>query len=110
MITGARSCRAASAPRASAVTIATVSTSSPFGPLQVSAQNLVSELRATRLFPEMGATSGQARQGMQDFLWRQEVSATPNYSFRRVEIKVFLPDRPEYAVARQISYVARQQN
>ena len=74
------------------------------------AQNLVSELRATRLFPEMGATSGQARQGMQDFLWRQEVSATPNYSFLRVEIKVFLPDRPEYAVARQINYVARQQN
>ena len=74
------------------------------------AQNMSNELRATRLFPEAGATSGRATQGRQDFLWRQEVSVTPNYSFRRVEIKVFLPERPEHAVARQVSYVARQQN
>ena len=74
------------------------------------AQNLSNELRATRLFPEAGATSGRATQGLQDFLWRQEVSVTPNYSFRRVEIKVFLPERPEHAIARLVSYVARQQN
>ena len=74
------------------------------------AQNVSNELRATRLFPEAGATSGKAAQGNQEFLWRQEVSMTPNYSFRRVEVKVFLPDRPEHAVARQVSYVARQQN
>jgi len=73
------------------------------------AQNLSNELRATRLFPEVGATSGRATQGLQDFLWRQEVSVTPNYSFRRVEIKVFLPERPEHAIARQVNYVARQQ-
>ncbi|MDR2787424.1 MAG: type II secretion system minor pseudopilin GspI [Candidatus Accumulibacter sp.] len=74
------------------------------------AQNLASELRATRAFPEMGAASGRASQGRQEFLWRWEVGGTPNYSFRRVEIKVFLPERPEHAVARQIVYVARQQN
>ncbi|MDR2111667.1 MAG: type II secretion system minor pseudopilin GspI [Candidatus Accumulibacter sp.] len=74
------------------------------------AQNLASELRATRVFPPMGASSGRAVQGRQEFLWRQEIGGTPNYSFRRVEIKVFLPERPEYAVARQIVYVARQQN
>ncbi len=74
------------------------------------AQNLANELRATRIFPEMGATSGQAAQGTQEFLWRQEVGATPNYSFRRVEIKVFLPDQPERAVAKQVVYVALQRN
>jgi general secretion pathway protein I len=74
------------------------------------AQNLAGELRATRAFPEMGATSGRAVQGRQEFLWRQEVGGTPNYSFRRVEIKVFLPEQPEHAVARRIVYVARQQN
>jgi general secretion pathway protein I len=74
------------------------------------AQNLVAELRATRAFPNMGASSGRAAQGRQEFLWRQEVGGTPNYSFRRVEIKVFLPERPEHAVARQIVYVSRQQN
>ncbi|MDR1708307.1 MAG: type II secretion system minor pseudopilin GspI [Candidatus Accumulibacter sp.] len=74
------------------------------------AQNLVSELRATRAFPEMGAANGRAVQGRQEFLWRREVGGTPNYSFRRVEIKVFLAERPEHAVARQVVYVARQQN
>ncbi|MDR1936298.1 MAG: type II secretion system minor pseudopilin GspI [Candidatus Accumulibacter sp.] len=74
------------------------------------AQNLAGELRATRVFPPMGASSGRAVQGRQEFLWRQEVGGTPNYSFRRVEIKVFLPERPEHAVASQIVYVARQQN
>lgn len=74
------------------------------------AQNVSNELLATRAFPESGASSGQARQGLQDFLWRQEVSVTPNYSFRRVEIKVFLPERPDHAIAKQVNYVARQQN
>jgi general secretion pathway protein I len=74
------------------------------------AQNLAGGLRAARAFPEMGAASGRAAQGRQEFLWRQEVGGTPNYSFRRVEIKVFLPERPEHAVARQVVYVARQQN
>jgi general secretion pathway protein I len=74
------------------------------------AQNLAGELRATRAFPEMGATHGHAVQGRQKFLWRREVGGTPNYSFRRVEIKVFLPERPEHAVARQVVYVARQQD
>ena len=74
------------------------------------AQNLENELRATRAFPAMGARNGRTVQGKQEFLWRQEVGGTPNYSFRRVEIKVFLPERPEHAVARQVVYVARQQN
>lgn len=74
------------------------------------AQNVSNELLATRVFPESGASSGQARQGLQDFLWRQEVSVTPNYSFRRVEIKVFLPEHPDHAIAKQVNYVARQQN
>ena len=74
------------------------------------ARNLAAEWRATRAFPEMGAVSGRAVQGRQEFLWRQEVGGTPNYSFRRVEIKVFLPEQPEHAVVRQVVYVARQQN
>ena len=74
------------------------------------ARNLAEEWRATRAFPEMGAVSGRAVQGRQEFLWRQEVGGTPNYSFRRVEIKVFLPEQSEHAVARQVVYVARQQN
>ena len=74
------------------------------------AQNVANQLRAARLFPEPGALSGKATQGLQEFDWRQEVSVTPNYSFRRVEIKVFLPDHPDQVISRQVDYVARQQN
>ena len=74
------------------------------------AQNVGNQLLASRQFPEPGASSGKQRQGTQDFDWRQEVSGTPNYSFRRVEIKVFLPQDPDHAVAQQVSYVARTQN
>lgn len=74
------------------------------------AQNVSSELLAARVFPEVGTSGGRAVQGMQEFVWRQEVSLTPNYSFRRVEVQVFPAERPDHAVARQVSYVARQQN
>lgn len=74
------------------------------------AQNVSNQLLAARLFPDPGALGGKATQGLQEFDWRQEVSVTPNYSFRRVEIKVFLPDRPDQVISRQVNYVARQQN
>lgn len=74
------------------------------------AQNVGNQLLAARQFPEPGALSGKAIQGLQEFDWRQEVAVTPNYSFRRVEIKVFLAERPDQAIARQVIYVARQQN
>ena len=74
------------------------------------AQNVSNQLLAARVFPEPGALSGKATQGMQEFDWRQEVSVTPNYSFRRVEIKVFLPEDSEHVIAHQVNYVARQQN
>jgi len=72
------------------------------------ASNVINRLIATRVFPDLGAVDGQARQGQSDFVWRQEVTVTPNYSFRRVEVKVFLPEAPGHAVARQVSYVARK--
>lgn len=74
------------------------------------AQNISNQLLASHLFPEPGASSGRATQGTLQFEWRQEVSGTPNYSFRRVEIKVFLPETPDHVISRQVSYVARRQN
>ncbi len=72
------------------------------------AGNVIHQMLALKQFPDLGATEGKGNQGRMAFLWRQEVSITPNYSFRRVEVKVFLPDAPEHAVARMVSYVARQ--
>lgn len=73
------------------------------------ASNIVNQMQAIREFPELGAKEGDAKQGMMDFHWRQEVSISPNFSFRRVEVKVFLPEDPEHILAKQVSYVARVQ-
>lgn len=72
------------------------------------AGNVIHQMLALKQFPDLGATEGKSSQGQMKFVWRQEVSITPNYSFRRVEVKVFLPETPNHAVARMVSYVARQ--
>ena len=72
------------------------------------AANQINQLLVEQAFPDLGAQRGQAHQGQLDFIWRQEVTITPNYSFRRVEIKVFLLDAPDHALARQVSYVVRK--
>ena len=72
------------------------------------ASNVINQILAQQVFPDLGALDGKAQQGMTEFVWRQEVSVTPNYSFRRVEVKVFLPQSPQHAVAHLVSYVARQ--
>ena len=74
------------------------------------ASNVANEMMATRSFPEMGAHDGKARQGKFAFIWREEVGATPNLSFRRVEIKVFGADQPDEVLAHQVSYVAKVAN
>lgn len=71
------------------------------------ASNIANEILATRTFPEMSAREGKAQQGEYAFIWRQEVSATANLSFRRVEIKVFDAEHPDDQVFSQVTYVAR---
>lgn len=74
------------------------------------ASNVANELLANRTFPEMSAREGKAQQGEYAFIWRQEVSATANLSFRRVEVKVFDAARPDEQVTSQVTYVARVTN
>ena len=52
------------------------------------AENLIAERRARGEWMPPGIERGQSRQGGQDFAWRMEVSATPNQSFRRVDVAV----------------------
>ncbi len=56
------------------------------------AQNRLAEIRALGLFPPVGISDGTVVQGRQTFRWRQEVSATPNPLFRRVDVQVFRDD------------------
>ena len=53
----------------------------------------------------VGEVSGVQRQGKFDFGWREEVSTTPNASFRRVDIYVFVPAQPAHFLAHSVGFV-----
>jgi general secretion pathway protein I len=53
------------------------------------AENLLAEHRARGDWLPLGIQQGSGRQGGQDFNWREEVIATPNAAFRRVEVRVY---------------------
>lgn len=71
------------------------------------AQNRAAELRARSLWPDPGISEGEAEQAGQTFIWRQNVSATPNPAFRRVEVKVVLHGSLSYSLATLVTYVHR---
>lgn len=52
------------------------------------AADQLAELRARRLWPDIGVTEGRANEAGMEFLWRQTVSATANLQFRRVAVAV----------------------
>ncbi|WP_051711471.1 type II secretion system minor pseudopilin GspI [Andreprevotia chitinilytica] len=74
------------------------------------AQNQLNEMNARGLFPDIGSQEGTAEQAGEHFTWHIETGASPNLSFRRIEIKVFAnndkPGDKQYALATLISYVA----
>ena len=39
------------------------------------------------------------------FMWHENVTATPNPSFRKIEITVADPDVPDYVLARIAGYI-----
>lgn len=53
------------------------------------AQNRLAALRASELFPPLGRNEGSDAQGRSRFVWREDVRATPNPLFRRVDLTVF---------------------
>jgi general secretion pathway protein I len=71
------------------------------------ASNLVNESLATRAFPDTGSLQGKVEQGGEQFIYRMNVSPTPNYSFRRIELAVMAADKPDYVLSLQVFYASR---
>lgn len=63
------------------------------------AENLLAEHRARGDWLPVGVRSGAARQGGIDFVWREDVSATPHPAMRRIDI-VVAPANEKRTVAR----------
>ena len=64
------------------------------------ASNILAEHAARGDWLPPGSTSGRERQGREEFVWREVISATPNQSFRRVDVMVYAPPGEARVVAR----------
>jgi len=73
------------------------------------AQNRLAVAQVATPWPALGAYKGNATQAGAQFLWREAVTTTPNPAFRKIEISVMEPDRPEYQVARLVGFIGNSQ-
>lgn len=69
------------------------------------AQNVLAEQRARGDWPAPGLQRGTQPQGGIEFVWREEVIATPNVMFRRVDIRVYIAPEEAHALAHLTGFV-----
>lgn len=69
------------------------------------ADNRLAEHRARGDWLPLGTQQGSARQGGIGFAWREDVVATPNPAFRRVDVFVFAPGERAHALAHVTGFV-----
>jgi general secretion pathway protein I len=69
------------------------------------AENLLAEHRARADWLPLGVQRGTAREGGLDFAWREEVIATPNAAFRRVEVRVFAGAEEAHSLAHLAGFI-----
>ncbi len=72
------------------------------------AQNRLALHAARGNWLAVGAQEGEETQAGIRLLWREEVSATPNPAFRRMEVRVFTPDNPQHALRRLSGFLVEQ--
>lgn len=53
----------------------------------------------------VGVQTGVQRQGNIDLGWREQISATPNPGFRRVDVYVFVPTQPLHFLAHTVGFL-----
>lgn len=73
------------------------------------AENLLALHRARGEWLSLGTQRGVERQGGIDFSWREDVIATPNPAFRRVDVAVFQGKDESHAVARLTGFIVKPQ-
>lgn len=73
------------------------------------AQNRIAEHTARHAWPDIGTRSGEVKQGGIPMHWEENVSATPNTLFRRVEIVITPVAEPQYQAAHLSGYLTAPQ-
>ena len=71
------------------------------------AQNRLASAQLETPWPGLGARNGEAVQAGVSFVWRENVSGTPNPAFRKIDIVVADAAQPDYALARLSGYLGQ---
>jgi general secretion pathway protein I len=71
------------------------------------AENRLAEHRARGDWLALGIGRGTQTQAGVEFAWREEVVATPNAAFRRIDVFVSAPLEPSRALARLTGFVVQ---
>ncbi|MCO4875861.1 type II secretion system minor pseudopilin GspI [Paraburkholderia caribensis] len=74
-----------------------------------SADNALAQLHLAHAWPEVGSQSFDCSQGNLQLICTENVSATPNPVFRRVEVSVTSPGRPGN-LAQMVTVIANETN
>lgn len=69
------------------------------------AENRLAEHRARGDWLPLGLQRGKEREGGIEFAWREEVIATPNSAFRRIDVFVFAAPEESRALAHYTGFV-----
>lgn len=69
------------------------------------AENRLAEHRARGDWLPLGIERGRERQAGIDFGWRQEVVATPNAAFRRIDVFVYQGAEEQYSLAHDTGFL-----
>ena len=69
------------------------------------AENRLAEHHARGDWLSLGVQSGAQRQGGIEFTWREEVAATPDRAFRRVDVFVFAAPEKSRSLAHLVGFV-----
>ena len=69
------------------------------------AENLLAEHRARADWLPLGIQRGTSREGGLDFAWREEIIATPNAAFRRVDVRVFATAEESHSLAHLAGFI-----
>jgi general secretion pathway protein I len=69
------------------------------------AQNRLAVAQLEKPWIAIGTREGAQAQAGATFVFREQVSATPNPAFRKIEIDVAESARPDYALAHLVGYV-----
>ncbi len=71
------------------------------------AQDRLAEHRAMEHFLEVGRYEGSVIQAGREYRWYEEVSATPNALFRRIDVRVTLAGEGDHALSRLAGFMVK---